>query len=363
MGKRRTDPRKARARLGRAAALVERGLLDPGDAPFIEEISRRYALSISEHLADLIRPGEPEDPIARQFLPTRHELEGHAADLSDPVGDRAHTPVKGVVHRYPDRLLLKVVDVCPAYCRFCFRRESVGHAGSGLTPGELDAALAYVRRTKEIWEVILSGGDPLMLSNRRLKSLMARLNAIAHVRVLRIHTRFPIVSPGRIDDALLDALRGRATVYVVIHCNHPDELTAQTVAACARLVDAGIPLLSQTVLLKGVNDDAETMSRLMRRLVEVRIKPYYLHHPDRAPGTAHFRCSLAQGRELARSLRGRLSGLCQPTYVLDIPGGYGKSPIGPEYLRRKVSGWEVVDYRGEVHDYHDPAGECIPDQS
>jgi lysine 2,3-aminomutase len=246
-------------------------------------------------------------------------------------------------------VLLKVVNACAVYCRFCFRREMVGPGRGGLSSAALDAALDYVARTHEIWEVILTGGDPLVLSPRRLKVVMTRLAAIDHVKVIRVHTRVPTVAPERITPALVKALRTDKATFVVLHANHARELTEAARAACSRLIDAGIPMLSQSVLLRGVNDDADTLGQLMRALVECRIKPYYLHHADLAPGTAHFRTTIAEGQALMRTLHGRASGLCQPSYVLDIPGGHGKSPIGPAYLSADCC--EVEDFRGRRHAY------------
>src|SRR5205814_8452642 len=261
------------------------------------------------------------DPIARQFGPDPAELQARPEETPDPIGDDAHSPVEGIVHRYPDRVLLKLVHVCPVYCRFCFRREMVGPARRRtLSPAALDAALDYVRVHPEIWEVILTGGDPLILSPRRLRDVMQRLAAIAHVKIVRVHTRVPVADPSRITPELVRALKvGGKASYVVLHANHARELTRRARGACARLIDAGIPMLSQSVLLRGVNDDAATLDALMRALVECRIKPYYLHHGDLAPGTAHLRTSLTEGRDLMRALHGRYSGLCQPHYVLDIP--------------------------------------------
>jgi lysine 2,3-aminomutase len=235
------------------------------------------------------------------------------------------------------------------YCRFCFRREMVGPGRGGLKPAALDKALAYVENHPEIWEVILTGGDPLVLSARRLKDVVTRLAAIGHVKVIRVHTRVPVAAPERVTAALVRALRTDRATFVVLHANHPRELTAQVRAACARLIDAGIPMLSQSVLLRGVNDDAETLGALMRALVECRIKPYYLHHADLAPGTAHLRTTIAEGQALMRALHGRYSGLCQPSYVLDIPGGHGKSPIGPSYL--SADGTVIEDFNGARHAY------------
>ncbi len=331
------------------AALAGAGLIAADRLPALQRVAARYAVAVTPASLQLIDPADPHDPIARQFIPDEAELEPTPGDLADPIGDAAHSPVEGIVHRYPDRVLLMPTHTCASYCRFCFRRETVGQAGEGnLSPEALDAALAYIAARPQIWEVILTGGDPLVLSPRRLGAIMDALNAIDHVKVVRLHTRVPAVDPARITPALVTALKqaGKA-VYVALHANHPRELTPGARAACARLVDAGIPMLSQTVLLRGVNDNPDTLAQLMRAFVETRIKPYYLHQADLAPGTAHLRTPLAEGQTLMRSLRGRISGLCQPTYVLDLPGGHGKVPVGPGYVGDGV----VEDPWGVVHDY------------
>jgi lysine 2,3-aminomutase len=253
-------------------------------------------------------------------------------------------------------VLLKLVHVCPVYCRFCFRREMVGPGRRpSLSPAALDAALGYIRAHPDIWEVILTGGDPLILSPRRLRAVMRALGAIEHVKIVRVHTRVPVAAPELVTAGLVRALTvgGKAT-YVVLHANHPRELAATAREACARFIDAGIPMLSQSVLLRGVNDDPATLAGLMRAFVECRIKPYYLHHGDLASGTGHLRTTIEEGQALMRALHGRHSGLCQPTYVLDIPGGHGKSPIGPSYVER-VPGegacHEIEDFNGRRHRY------------
>ncbi len=271
--------------------------------------------------------------------------------------------MKGLVHRYPDRVLLKIVGACAVYCRFCFRREMVGPASEmALSEAELDATLVYIRAHPEIWEVILTGGDPLVLSPRRIGEVCGRLGEIAHVKVLRWHTRIPVVAPERVTAELVAALKSaRQTVYVAIHANHPRELTRRARAALARLADAGIPLVSQTVLLRGVNDDAATLEALMRAFVEARVTPYYLHHGDLAPGTAHLRTTIAHGQALMAELRRRLSGLALPTYVLDIPGGYGKVPAGPSYLTATGAGaYAVEDPGGATHAYQDCCSAAPP---
>jgi lysine 2,3-aminomutase len=332
-----------------ASALVEAQLIEPERLAALKNVASRYAVAITPALVDLIDSADPHDPIALQFIPDERELESHAEESADPIGDAAHSPVPGLVHRYPDRVLLKVVSACAVYCRFCFRREMVGPGRGALTGKALAAALDYIARTPKIWEVILTGGDPLVLPPRRLQDLMTRLVAIDHVKVIRLHTRIPVVAPERVTPALLRALRTGKATYMVLHANHPRELTEEARAACARVVDTGIPMLSQSVLLRGVNDDVETLGALMRALVECRIKPYYLHHADLAPGTAHLRTSIVEGQVLMRALRGRYSGLCQPQYVLDIPGGHGKSPIGPAYL--STDGSQITDFKGARHVY------------
>jgi lysine 2,3-aminomutase len=332
-----------------------------GDDPALARVAERYAVAITPAMSRLIAPGGNTDPIARQFLPDARELATRPDELSDPIGDGPHEAVKGLVHRYPDRVLLKLAPVCAVYCRFCFRREMVGpEHGVSLAPAEFEAALAYIRATPGIWEVILSGGDPLVLSPRRIREATAALSGIGHVKVLRWHTRVPAVAPERITPELVAALRAtRQAVWLALHVNHPRELTDAARAAIARLVDGGVALVSQTVLLAGVNEDPAALEELLRSLVECRVKPYYLHHLDRAPGTSHFRTSIADGQALLAGLRGRLSGLAQPTYVLDIPGGYGKVPIGPGWIEAIETGdgvttYAIRDAQGCRHCYSDP---------
>ena len=336
-----------------AAQLCEHGYVPPERQQAIERITARYAVALPESLADLIDRNDPADPIARQFIPDAAELDHKPEELSDPIGDDAHSPVEGIVHRYPDRVLLKLTHICAVYCRFCFRREMVGPGKpAGLSPKVLTAALDYIRSRPQIWEVILTGGDPLILSPRRLRAVMKSLAAIDHVKVVRIHSRVPVADPAGVTADLVRAIKIKSKpTYVAVHVNHPRELTAQARQACARLADAGIPLLSQTVLLAGVNDTPDVIGELMRALVECRIKPYYLHHGDLAPGTGHLRADIAAGQDLMRGLRGRTSGLCQPTYVLDIPGGHGKSPIGPNYVTLGMDGTQAVveDFNGMQH--------------
>jgi lysine 2,3-aminomutase len=344
--------------------LASHGLVPVGDLPDLQKVAARYAIAVTPEVAALIDPDDPEDPIARQYIPNVAELVAQPNEKPDPIGDNVHSPVSGIVHRYPDRVLFKVVHVCAVYCRFCFRREMVGPGrATALSEGTYENALAYIRAKSEIWEVILTGGDPLMLSPRRLKEIMADLAAIEHVRIIRIHTRVPVAEPSRITGEMIAALKVEgATTWVALHANHVRELTKNARTACAAIVEAGIPMVSQSVLLRGVNDDLAALEALMRGFVECRVKPYYLHHGDLAPGTSHLRTTLEQGQNLMRALRGHVSGLCQPDYVVDIPGGHGKAPAGPTYLspanslspeREQASQtrYRIVDYCGEVHLY------------
>ncbi len=343
-----------------AADLVAAGLVRPEQRAEIERVAAHYAVAVTPTLAALIDRTDPHDPIARQFVPDPAELVTLPHERDDPIGDDPMSPVEGVVHRHPDRVLLKFVHVCPVYCRFCFRRAMVGPGGRPtLSPDQIAAALGYVRAHPEIREVIFSGGDPLMLSPRRLRDVVREIAAIDHVGILRIHTRLPVAAPERITPELVRALRlpDRPT-YVVLHANHPRELTAAVRAACARFVDAGMPMLSQSVLIKGVNDDEAVLAELMWAFVACRIKPYYLHHGDLARGTSHLRTTIAQGQALMRALRARISGLAQPTYVLDIPGGAGKVPVGPCHLAGDEGNHRVEDARHRLHRYPPDAGEA-----
>lgn len=335
-------------------ALVAHGIIAPDAAASLRQVEENFSIRLTPETFRQMRGLEASDPVYAQYVPSTDELDIASEEMSDPIGDDAFQTLKGITHRYPDRVLLKPTHTCQVYCRFCFRREKVGQADEALNQAELAAALDYIARTPEIWEVILSGGDPLILSDRRLGMILDRLGHMEHVEVIRFHTRIPVVDPGRVTDDLIATLKRKTPIYIVIHVNHPNELTEAVKAGLARLVDAGIPLLSQTVLLKGVNNDVEVLAKLMRGLVRARVKPYYLHHLDKAKGTGHFRCPVEEGQELMRALRGRLSGLCQPTYVLDIPGGYGKVPIGPTYATPDGERSYVVrDYLGACHDYGD----------
>src|SRR5271168_1369755 len=341
------------ARILGAEDFVPSGLAEPSRLRDIRRVAEQFAVAVTEDVAELIDPVDPADPIAAQFVPTAAELTEAPEERTDPIGDERWSPVPGIVHRYPDRVLLKPTLLCPVYCRFCFRREVVGKKGAVLDQGSLTRAFDYIRQRPQIWEVIVTGGDPFLLAPRRIADMVRILDQIPHLGVLRFHTRVPVVDPRRVGRALVEALAAEKAVYVVIHANHPRELTTQVRGAVLKLSRAGIPLLSQTVLLRGVNDDAAVLEALFRRLVAMRVKPYYLHHADLVRGTAHFRTGIAQGQQIVSSLRARASGLCQPTYVLDIPGGWGKVPIGPCAAGRVGSSgeWIIEDGASVRHAY------------
>ena len=321
--------------------------------PDNEHRTEYFGQLITPAMAELIDTSDPHDPIAAQFIPNDAEAYVAEGELADPIGDKAFSPVRGIVHRYPDRVLLKPLHTCAVHCRFCFRREQIGSPENTLDSDELDTAIAYIAQHPEIWEVILSGGDPFLLSARRIADIVGKLNVISHVKIIRFHTRIPVVDPSRITPELVQALQGRAAVYVLLHCNHPRELTTAARDACSALINSGVPMLSQSVLLRGVNDNTETLVELMRAFVATRITPHYIHHPDLVRGTSHFRIPIVRGQELMRSLRGHISGLCQPRYILDIPNGHGKSPIDPTYARPIDSLWIIEDFRGKKHLYQD----------
>jgi lysine 2,3-aminomutase len=315
-----------------AADLADAGLLPAAAVEAVARVGERYSIAVTPAVAALIDRDDPADPVARQYLPDPAELLTAPHELEDPTADAPFTPVTGVVHRYPDRALLKPLLACPVYCRFCFRREAVGADGGVLGEAELEAALGWFARTPAVREAILTGGDPLMLSPRRLGAILGRLAGMPHIELLRIHSRVPVAAPDLVTPALAEALGAIGTpLYLCVHANHAREFSAAAIAALARLQRAGVVLLGQSVLLRGVNDSAEALEDLFRAMLRARIKPYYLHQLDPAPGTARFAVPVEEGRALLRALRGRVSGLAWPTYVQERPGGAGKVPIGPAY--------------------------------
>jgi lysine 2,3-aminomutase len=334
-----------------AEALAAAGLITPEAVSTAVAVERRYAVAIPPALRALIKT--PGDPIGLQFVPDAAELTTAPHEREDPIADDALSPIKGIVHRYPDRVLLKPLLICPVYCRFCFRREHVGPDGGVLTEAELEATYTWLAARPAIREVILTGGDPMMLSPRRLGAIVRALSAVPHIEILRVHTRVPIADPHHVTEALARALETEKSAWLVVHANHEGEFTDAARGALRRVLAHGVPLLGQSVLLRGVNDTAEALERLFRAMLAARVKPYYLHQLDPAPGTARFHVPIEEGRRLLATLRGRVTGLAWPTYVLDIPGGHGKVPIGPQYLEADD---QVRDWKGHMHDVRLPPG-------
>ncbi len=302
----------------------------PVDVAALAEVTARYPLRITPHYLSLI--GEPGDPIWRQCVPDPQEL-ADDQPLADPLGEDTLAPVPHLVHRYPDRVLLLAAGTCAVYCRFCTRKRKVGCPDMKISLGEVLAGIDYIARTPAIKDVVVSGGEPLLMSDLLLKEILERLRRIPHVEIIRIGTRAPVVLPERITDGLCALLRRCHPLFVNTHFNHPRELTPEAAEACRRLADAGIPVGNQTVLLRGVNDDPATLAELFRGLLRLRVRPYYLHHMDLTRGTVHFRTRVEQGVALMAALRGPLSGLAVPQYVIDLPGGKGKVPVLPDYLQ------------------------------
>jgi lysine 2,3-aminomutase len=325
-------------------SVISAGWAAEADRAGLEAVGERYAIAIPPTLAALIE--DPGDPIGLQFVPHPDERLLAPHESPDPIGDDALSPLPGIVHRYADRVLLKPLLICPVYCRFCFRREHVGPDGGLLTEAQLEGAYAWIGKRPAIREVILTGGDPLMLSPRRLGAIMAALSTIPHVETIRLHSRLPVAQPERLTEAMADAMESGSAVWLVVHANHAREFSPAARSALRRVQRRGIPVLGQSVLLRGVNDTVDALEGLLRAMVAARVKPYYLHQLDPAPGTARFHVPIAEGQALLRGLRGRVTGLAWPTYVLDIPGGAGKVPIGPDYSEGED---QVRDPAGITH--------------
>ncbi|WP_206811689.1 lysine 2,3-aminomutase [Paradesulfitobacterium ferrireducens] len=306
--------------------------LTPEEETGINHCLRSLRMAITPYYASLIDPSDPNCPIRKQAIPTSAELHVGEFDLNDPLHEDMDAPVPGLTHRYPDRVLLLVTDQCSMYCRHCTRRRLAGQTDHPLPEAQLEQALAYIRATPQVRDVLVSGGDPLTLSDERVEHILSSLRSIPHVEIIRLGTRVPVVLPMRITQPLVDMLKKYHPLWVNTHFNHPRELTPEARAALARLADAGIPLGNQSVLLRGINDCPNIMKKLVQELVKNRVRPYYLYQCDLSTGIEHFRTSVAKGIEIMESLRGHTSGLAIPTYVLDAPGGGGKIPLSPQYL-------------------------------
>ncbi len=330
--------------------------LSDKDQQDIETCLGLFRMAITPYYASLIRPDDPFDPIRMQAVPSILETMPDANDLSDPLGETADSPVPYIVHRYPDRVLFLVTLQCSMYCRHCTRRRAVGEEDRPITEAGLRNAIAYIRAHTEIRDVLISGGDPLTMSTAKLEHIISQIRAITHVEIIRIGTRVPVVLPMRITNELTSMLKKYQPIWINTHFNHPNELTPEAARACAAIVDAGIPLGNQTVLLRGINDDTETMKRLLLGLVKMRVRPYYLYQCDLSCGIGHFRTRVEVGIDIMHRLTGNISGYALPKYVIDAPGGGGKIPVGYDYTISKNDSEVILEnYRGDSYRYPQPA--------
>ncbi len=329
--------------------------LTPEEVEGIQHSKGRLALAVTPYFVSLMDPVNPNCPIRRQAIPRIEEFHVSKSDMVDPCGEDKDSPVPGLVHRYPDRVLLLVTDQCAAYCRYCTRRRLVGSHEKSITQGNLEEVLKYLRSHRKVRDVLLSGGDPLLLENERLEEILSRLRTIPHLELLRIGTRAPVTLPQRVTPGLVRLLKKYHPVMMSIHFTHPKEITDAVKKACGELADAGIPLGSQTVLLKGINDKPVIMKKLVHELLKIRVRPYYIYQCDLAVGTEHFRTSVATGIQIIEKLRGYTTGYAVPTYVIDAPGGGGKIPVEPDYLVSRGKGKIVLrNYEGKVFEYPEP---------
>jgi len=329
--------------------------LTPEETEGIKHSKGRLALAVTPYFASLMDPNNPNCPIRRQAIPRIEEIHLSKSEMMDPLGEDTHSPVPGLVHRYPDRVLLLVTDQCAVYCRYCTRRRLVGSSERSITQGNFEEVLKYLKSHRKVRDVLLSGGDPLLLENERLEEMLSRLRALPHIEVLRIGTRVPVTLPQRITGGLVRILKKYHPLMISIHFTHPKEITDQVRRACSELADGGIPLGSQTVLLKGINDKPYIMKKLVQELLKIRVRPYYIYQCDLVMGTEHFRTSVATGIQIIEKLRGHTTGYAVPTYVVDAPGGGGKIPLQPDYVVSKGRGKIVLrNYEGRVFEYPEP---------
>jgi lysine 2,3-aminomutase len=335
--------------------------LSTGEKQDLELLRSKLPLAITPYYMSLLSENDPDHPLRRTVVPTAQELLKMPGESDDPLGEESQSPVPGLVHRYPDRVLLLVLDFCSTYCRYCTRSRVVGHGTIHPSRTRLESAIDYIRSKPEIRDVLISGGDPLTLNDDRLEWLLVRLRQIPHVEIIRIGTKIPAVLPQRITPKLVRMLRKYHPLWMSLHFTHPDECTPEAYRACALLANAGIPLGSQTVLLKGINDTVETMKELVHQLLRMRVRPYYLYQCDPISGSGHFRTPVQKGLEILRGLRGFTSGYAVPTYVIDAPGGGGKIPLMPDYVRgHSQDTLFLSNYENRIFPYPDPAADQVP---
>lgn len=321
----------------------------------IKKCLKKLRMAITPYYLSLIDINDPKDPIRKQAIPTISELHRSSSDLVDPLHEEVDSPVKGLTHRYPDRVLFLVTEKCSMYCRHCTRRRFAGHHDQAPPTEQIDKCIEYIEKTQEIRDVLLSGGDALIISNNLLEYILKRLKEISHVEIIRIGSRTPVVMPQRITPELCNILKKYHPIWFNTHFNHPNEITKDSKKACEMLADAGIPLGNQSVLLRGINDCVHVMRKLVHELVKIRIRPYYLYQCDLSVGLEHFRTSIAQGIEIIEGLRGHTSGLCVPTFVVDAPGGGGKIPVMPDYIISQGNRRVVLrNFEGVITTYEEP---------
>lgn len=315
----------------------------------------KLRMAITPYYLSLIDFDDPHDPVRKQAIPTAHELYQSPADLLDPLHEDTDSPVHGLTHRYPDRVLFLITDQCSMYCRHCTRRRFAGQADAGVPKEQIDACLEYIRNHPEVRDVLLSGGDALLVSDERLEYIISELRKIPHVEIVRIGSRTPVVMPQRITPELCNMLKKYHPIWLNTHFNHPNEITEESAAACARLADAGIPLGNQTVLLAGVNDCVHVMKKLVQKLVQIRVRPYYIYQCDLSMGLEHFRTPVSKGIEIIEGLRGHTSGYAVPTFVVDAPGGGGKTPVMPNYVISQTPNKVILrNFEGVITTYTEP---------
>lgn len=323
-------------------------------------------MAITPYYLSLIDPNNPNDPVRRQAIPSIKETHQASADLLDPLHEDEDSPVPGITHRYPDRVLFLITDMCSMYCRHCTRRRFAGQKDANVGLDLIQQGIDYIARTPQVRDVLLSGGDCLMVSDEVLESIIKRLRAIPHVEIIRLGSRTPVVCPMRITDKLVNMFKQYHPIWLNTHFNHPNECTPEAFEACAKLANAGIPLGNQSVLLRGVNDDTRVMKKLVQRLVQMRVRPYYIYQCDLSMGLEHFRTTVSKGIEIIENLRGHTSGYAVPTFVVDAPGGGGKTPVMPQYVISQAPGKVVLrNYEGVITTYTEPMdytpGECDVD--
>ncbi len=321
----------------------------------INNCLEHFKMAITPYYAMQINPDDPNCPIRKQAIPSIKELVYYTNDMDDPLCEEQYSPVEGLVHRYPDRVLFLLTHKCSMYCRHCTRRRLVGCEDFSLSDDKIEIAIDYIRRNEKVRDVLLSGGDPLILSDHLLESIISKLRDIPHVEIIRIGTRTPVVLPMRITDDLLNMLKKYHPIWINTHFNHPNEITEESAKACAKIVDAGIPLGNQSVLLRGINDNEDTLKTLFTKLVKIRVRPYYLYQCDASRGIGHFRTPVSKGIEIMKNIRGFISGFAVPEYVIDAPGGGGKTPVNPEYIISNDDNKVVLrNFEGKIYTYYNP---------